>query len=116
MNTGRSILMAVVLAPWTSVWAQAPVGEETTGLGSFAATTQYRQGLALERRGDEQGAFKAFLDAGEGGHGLAQLKLGEIYDKGGVVERDYETSLKWYEKARAQGVAIPKPAVRSYSP
>ena len=116
MNTARSILVAAVLAAWTPAWGQAPASEETGGPGSFAATTQYRQGLALERRGDERGAFRAFLDAGEGGHGLAQLKLGEIYDKGGPVERDYETSLKWYEKARAQGVAIPKSAVRTYSP
>jgi FimV-like protein len=82
--------------------------------GREEAARRYRQGLALERRGDERGALKAFLDAGEGGHGLAQRKLGEIYDKGdSAAERDYETSLKWYQKAREQGVAIPNPIVRS---
>jgi len=93
-----------------------PGAGEIGAPGSFAAATRYREGLALERSGDEQGAFKAFLEAGEGGHGLAQRKLGEIYDKGGPVERDYETSLQWYRKARAQGVSIPRPAIRSYSP
>jgi FimV-like protein len=93
-----------------------PGAGEIGAPGSFAAATRYREGLALERRGDQQGAFKAFLDAGEGGHGLAQRKLGEIYDKGGPVERDYETSLQWYGKARAQGVPIPKPFVRSPYP
>ena len=93
-----------------------PGAGEISAPGSFTAALRYREGLALERRGDEQGAFKAFLDAGEGGHGLAQRKLGEIYDKGGPVERDYETSLQWYRKARAQGVPIAKPFVRSPYP
>jgi len=26
-----------------------------------------------------------------------------------AVERDYETSLRWYERARRQGIEIPKP-------
>ena len=78
------------------------------------ATKRYRAGLGYERKGDDSAALKAFLEAGEGGHGLAQRKLGMIYDKGNsAVERDYQTSLKWYEKAREQGVPIPKPLVRS---
>jgi FimV-like protein len=75
-----------------------------------AAATRYLEGLALERRGDGQGALTAFLDAGEAGDGLAQRKLGQIYDRtDGVVPRDYEASLRWYQKARDQGVAIPNP-------
>jgi pilus assembly protein FimV len=75
---------------------------------------RYRDGLALEQRGDDQGALKAFLEAGEGGYGPAQKKLGEIYDKGNsAVPRDYQTALQWYQKAREQGVEIPKPFVRS---
>jgi len=74
------------------------------------AERRYREGLAMERRGDERGALKAFVEAGESGHGLAQKKLGEIYDKGNsAVERDYETSIRWYQKAREQGVELPKP-------
>src|SRR5688572_15301503 len=53
----------------------APVGQEQ-------AAKRYRDGLALEQKGDDAGALKAFLDAGEAGHGLAQRKLGQIYDKG----------------------------------
>ena len=75
---------------------------------------RYREGLALERRGDEQGALTAFQEAGESGHGLAQRRLGQIYDKGNsVVQRDYQTSLKWYQKAREQGVEIGKPLQRT---
>ena len=79
-----------------------------------AAAKRYREGLALERRGDLQGAFAAFLDAGEAGNGMAQRKLGQIYDKGNaVVPRDYQTALKWYQKAREQGVDIEKPLQRT---
>ena len=77
------------------------------------AARRYREGLALERRGDHQGALKAFLEAGEAGYGLAQRRLGQIYDTGSpVVKHDYQTSLKWYQKAREQGVEIDKPLPR----
>lgn len=81
------------------------------------AAARYQDGLELERKGDLQGAMAAFLKAGESGHGLAQRKLGQIYDSGNsVVPRDYQTSLKWYEKARLQGVKIDKPLSRAPVP
>jgi FimV-like protein len=84
--------------------------------GRTAAAKRYWEGLARERRGDTEGAFKAYLEAGEAGHGLAQRRLGQIYDSGNdVVKRDYEVALKWFQRARAQGVSIPKPAVRAPS-
>jgi len=76
------------------------------------AENQYQQARAMEGKGDEKGAFKAYLAAGESGHGLAQKRLGEIYEKGNsATRRDYDTALRWYEKARAQGIEIPKPIV-----
>jgi len=79
-----------------------------------AAAKRYRDGLALERRGDHQGALTAFLEAGEAGNGLAQRRLGQIYDNGStVVQRDYQVALKWYQKAREQGVHIDKPLQRT---
>lgn len=90
--------------------------KQAAATGRNAAARRYWEGLARERRGDTEGAFKAFLDAGEAGHGLAQRRLGQIYDSGNdSVKRDYETALKWYQRAREQGVSIPKPAVRSPS-
>jgi FimV-like protein len=81
--------------------------------GREEAIRRYREGLALERKGDEQGALKAFLDAGEAGYGLAQRRLGQIYDKGNtVVQRDYQAALRWYQKAREQGIEIDKPIQR----
>ena len=92
----------------------APPEPPPVPLGREEAAKRYREGLALERRGDDHGALRAFLEAGESGHGLAQRRLGEIYDKGNTaVTRDYETALKWYQKARAQGIEIPKPFVRA---
>ncbi|MEK6243969.1 MAG: FimV/HubP family polar landmark protein [Pseudomonadota bacterium] len=78
------------------------------------AAKRYREGLALEQRGDHQGALTAFLEAGEAGNGMAQRRLGQIYDKGNtVVQRDYQSALKWYQKAREQGVEMDKPLQRT---
>jgi TPR repeat protein len=75
-----------------------------------AGEQQYRQARALEAKGDEKGALLAYQAAGNNGHGLAQKRLGEIYEKGNsATRRDYDTALRWYEQARAQGIEIPKP-------
>jgi FimV-like protein len=74
------------------------------------AVERFQEGLKLERSGDLQAAMAAYLAAGEAGNGIAQKRLGDIYNTGNaIVQRDYETALKWYQKARAQGVEIPKP-------
>jgi FimV-like protein len=109
---GAPAAVAAVKPPASSpakpaaVAPSAPSGREDAG-------RRYRDGLALEKKGDDAGALKAFLEAGEAGHGLAQRKLGQIYDKGNTaVQRDYQTSLKWYQKAREQGVEIDRPLQR----
>jgi len=89
----------------------ASAGHSTTlpDRGMEQAMRRYQDGLALEHNGDDQGALRAFLESGEGGYGLAQRKLGQIYDKGnGAVKRDLQASIRWYQKARAQGVPIEK--------
>ncbi len=91
----------------------APAKPAPVPPGQEQAARRYKEGLAMERRGDQKGALAAFLEAGEVGYGLAQRRLGEIYDKGNsATPRDYQTSLKWYQKAREQGVEIPKPIQR----
>ena len=56
------------------------------------------------------GAFLAFQEAAEIGYPPAQRKLGEIYDSGSTaVKRDYEESIRWYQKAREGGEDIPSP-------
>jgi pilus assembly protein FimV len=93
--------------------APVPKAPERVSPGLEAAAKRYREGLALERRGDDRGALAAFLEAGEGGYGPAQKRLGQIYDKGNsVVSHDYQAALKWYQKAREQGMQIDKPLQR----
>ena len=79
-------------------------------LRSDEAARRFTDGQELERKGEPQAALLAYLDAAESGNGLAQKRLGDIYGTGtAYAERDYSLALKWYEKARAQGVEIPKP-------
>jgi FimV-like protein len=112
-------LLAKSAALGTSVASAKPPGPTAVpapavgALGKEEAAKRYREGLVLERKGDHAGAFKAFLEAGEAGNGLAQRRLGEIYDTGSpAVKHDYQASLKWYQKAREQGIEIPKPIQR----
>jgi len=73
-----------------------------------AAAQRNAEGLALQKRGDEKGAFAAFLDAAEHGNPPAQRRLGEIYDTGNsAVARDYAESVRWYQLARENGEEIP---------
>ena len=82
----------------------------TGSLGPAQAAERYQQGLQAERSGDLTAAMAAYLAAGESGHGPAQKRLGDIYNTGNaVVQRDYETALRWYQKAREQGIEIPRP-------
>lgn len=82
--------------------------------GQEAAARRYRDAQVLERKGDERGAFQAFLESAEAGYGPAQRRLGQIYDKGNsAVKRDYQASIRWYQKAREQGIEIDKPLQRT---
>jgi TPR repeat protein len=82
-------------------------------LGRQEAEARYREGLDLARAHANRAALIAFLEAADNGHGMAQRKLGDFYGTGyDDVERDYLTSLKWYQSARNQGIEIPnKPFV-----
>ena len=81
------------------------------------AAERFNQGTVHERKKELRAAFIAYSEAGEAGNGQAQKKLGDFYSTGNVVvERDYETALKWYEKAREQGIEIPKPLVYPADP
>ena len=87
-----------------------PAARPPVTLSPKQAAERFEEGVKLERAGDLRAAMQAYVAAGESGHGLAQKRLGDIYNMGNaVVVRDYETALRWYQKARAQGVEIPKP-------
>lgn len=77
---------------------------------SWLAASRYDDGRALERSGRWSAAMEAYLESAAGGHGPALKRLGDIYGTGkGDIERDYETSLRWYQRAREQGEEIPLP-------
>jgi TPR repeat protein len=79
------------------------------------ASRQHAAAIALEKRGDERGAFTAYLAAAEQGHPPAQRRLGEIYDTGNsAVKRNYEESIRWYQRARENGEDVPPPKPRLY--
>jgi TPR repeat protein len=74
------------------------------------AAARYGDARKLEQKGDWTGALQAYHEAAEQGHGPAQKKLGDIYGNGqGDVQRDYDTSLRWYKRAQDQGEQIPQP-------
>ena len=84
--------------------------DEAVYVSSRAISNRYAEGLAQRERGDEKGAFDAFLEAGEAGHAQAPRRLGEICDRGNsAVQRDLIASMRWYTLAREQGEKIPRP-------
>jgi TPR repeat protein len=88
-----------------------PPKPEPLWLSPQQAAARYQEAVKAEGDGYHRRAFVAYLEAAENGHGFAQRKMGDLYSATGpVVKRDYQIALRWYEKARAQGVPIPKPA------
>jgi hypothetical protein len=102
-----AITFLLAMPPWHRVHAQTV---ERAPMSNEAAARRHVEGLAMERRGDERGAFIAFREAAEDGYPPAQRRLGEIYDSGNsAVVRNYPESIRWYEKAREGGELIPPP-------
>lgn len=105
-----STTVAVAPAPGAASRSTAAPVPAPRKLGAEGAARRFTDGLDMERRGESQAAMVAYLDAAESGHGLAQKRLGDIYGTGtSFAERDYELALKWYQRARQQGIEIPKP-------
>jgi TPR repeat protein len=98
----RHLLTVLLAAAAATAMAQAPAPAES-------AATRYQDGLRLQAKGDERGAFLAFLESAEGGYPPAQRRMGEIYDSSkGAVVRNYPESIRWYQKAREAGEPVPQ--------
>ena len=69
---------------------------------------RYREAVALEKKGDMNGAVPAYLDAANIGHPLADLRLGQLYDtdRTGTLPRDLQESIKHYQAARKAGLKV----------
>ena len=79
---------------------------------------RYVAGLAAEKSGDMKGAVKAYIEAARLGHPLADLRLGQLYDKDAskTLPRDLQESISHYQKAREFGIEIKGPVDRSPQP
>jgi TPR repeat protein len=102
----NKLLFAALTAFAFSAAAQTP--PLRVPMSAQVAAMRHVEALGLEKRGDEKGAFIAFLEAAEDGYSPAQLRVGEIYNNGNsAVVRDYAQAIHWYEKARDAGEKIP---------
>ncbi len=110
----REAFGIVFAAAFSLLPAAASAGfSQPQGSAASEAEASYQQGLRLEHRGDVKAAVDAYRVSADGGHGMAQRKLGDLYGTGkDGVQRDYETSLRWYWRTQEQGLEIPnKPFV-----
>lgn len=72
--------------------------------------SRYDAGRQMESAGRHKEALQAYHEAAEAGFGPAQKKLGDLYGTGSPgVRQDYETSLRWYRRAKEQGQEVPMP-------
>jgi Tfp pilus assembly protein FimV len=74
----------------------------------------YKSAVVKEKQGDMQGALAAYLEAAELGHGLADVRLGQLYERDvtKTVPRDLQESIRHYEEARKQGISLKGPLDR----
>jgi TPR repeat protein len=70
--------------------------------------TRYQEGVAAEKGGDMEGAVAAYVESARLGHPLADLRLGQLYDKdtSKTLPRDLQESIRHYQKAREFGIDI----------
>jgi FimV-like protein len=76
--------------------------------------TRYQDALAAEKGGDMKGAVTAYVESARLGHPLADLRLGQLYDKdtSNTLPRDLQESIRHYQKAREFGIDIKGQAAR----
>ena len=79
----------------------------------------YQEGVAAENKGDMKTAVEKYLASAKIGHALADLKLGQLYDKGATksLPHDLQESIAHYQNARKRGRDdIKGPASRAPQP
>jgi TPR repeat protein len=65
-----------------------------------------REAFAAYQKGDYATALRLWRSLADLGNSDAQSMLGDMYDKGQGVPRDYSTAVSWYSKAAAQGDGV----------
>lgn len=66
----------------------------------------FEEAKAAEESRDGDTAARLYESLARIGHGHAALRLGQIYDRGDLIGRDYVKSLLWYDHARKLGVDV----------
>lgn len=66
----------------------------------------FEDGKAAFDRGEEAAAFAIWKPLADDGNATAQFWLGQMYDLGRGVQRDYVQAAVWYRRAAEQGNAI----------
>lgn len=72
-------------------------------LVSAVAVADMEKAQLAFKKGDHEGAIKEFTALGNAGNISAQLMLGALYSKGGVIPRDEKAAIEWFQKAASQG-------------
>lgn len=67
-----------------------------------------QQARVMEQTGRYSDALRLYRLAANAGYGPASMRLGELYMTGvQEVRRDYAEAVRWYAKAREQGMPVP---------
>ena len=103
-------------APAAMTLAAAPAPPIHPAPIEVNAQESFQLGKHLEEAGKPREAIVAYeraANASQGApSGAAAKRLGEIFDTGAAgTPRDYETALRWYDKARMAGETVAKPGV-----
>jgi Tfp pilus assembly protein FimV len=91
-----------------TVLATDPNTADTYIARVLKSDARYREAVGLEKKGDMPAAVAAYLDAAKIGHVLADLRLGQLYDKDrtNTLPHDLQESIKHYQKARQRGLTV----------
>ncbi len=72
-------------------------------VASTSAVADMATAQAAVRKGDYAAAVKEYTAMANAGNISAQLVLGALYNKGGLIPRDDKVAAQWFQKAADQG-------------
>src|SRR3954470_1245973 len=71
----------LVIPDEKTVLSYKPDEADRGATGLRKGETRYQEAVAAEKGGDMKGAVAAYIDAAKFGHPLADVRLGQLYDK-----------------------------------
>ena len=117
VNTKQRLLPGakLVIPDEKTVLSYKPQEAEKIAASLRKGEARYQDGLAAEKAGDMKTAVPAYIESARFGHPLADLRLGQLYDKDAskTLPRDLQESLAHYQKAREFGIEIKAPISRA---